>query len=316
MNNSWQNIPLFQGLTKQDFQLLSHFLLEKKYKQGDYIFQSQKINDRLTIIISGQATLEASLEKRTQNLAIFRDNDFVGELCLLNTRPLFRHSLKVTSTELIAYELSHKNWFTALKKNPQLKEKILNNLSMILHQRLEHADNKLVALFAIGQYLTGQHNLEDISSYILNTILDIIPSDQALLCSYSHTTKKIHVYEVKNYLPLKKNNHYPIKNFPLLEGLLKSPHTMIFTSKDLPQGPVVWPLSTKQSIITPILAGQKTIGFISLSGKSNKQEYSANNIILLEALANQLAGLIQNIRSQEWDEAQKFLKREYIDLPY
>ncbi len=316
MIDSWQKISLFQGLTKQEIKLLSHFLLEKKYKHGDYIFHSQKISDRLIIIISGQATLEASLENRTQNLAIFRANDFVGELCLLDHKTLLRHSLKVTSDELTSYELSPKNWFTIIKKNPSLKEKILSNLAVILHQRLEHADNKLVALFAIGQYLTGKHDIADISSYILKTILDIIPSDQAMLSSYSHTTQKIHIYEVKNYLNLKKNNHYPIKNFPLLEQLVKSPRTLIFSSKELPQGKALWPLSDKQSIVTPILIGQKTIGFISLSGKAQQQEYSADNIILLEALANQLAGLIQNIRSQEWDEAQKSLEREYIDLPY
>jgi hypothetical protein len=316
MNNSWQKISLFQGLTKQELSLLGNFFVEKKYQESDYIFRSKKINDKLIIIVSGQTTLEASIEKRIQNLAIFRADDFVGELCLLNKRTIFQHSLKVTSEQVVTYELSNKNWFTIIKKNSHIKEVILANLTMILHQRLEHADNKLVALFAIGQYLTGQHDIKDISNYILKTILEIIPSEQALLCSYSHTTAKIHVYEVKNYLNLKKNNYYPIKNFPLLLDILKSPRTIIFHKQDLPHGSSLWPLSTKQSIVTPILAGHKTIGFIALSGKANKQDYSANNIILLEALANQLAGLIQNIRSQEWEEAEKSLKREYIDLPY
>ncbi len=316
MTNSWQNISLFQGLTKQELNLLGGFFVEKKYKASDYIFHSQEVNNKLIIIISGQATLEASLEHRTQNLAIFRDNDFVGELSLLNKNISFQHSLRVSSDELTTYELANKNWFTAIKKNAHIKEIVLANLTMILHQRLEHADNKLVALFAIGQYLTGQHDIKDISNYILKTILDIIPSEQALLCSYSHTTAKIHVYEVKNYTTLQKNKHYPVKNIPIFSDILKNPRTLIFHSQDLPHGSTLWPLSTKPSIITPILAGQKTIGFICLSGKANKQAYSADNIILLEALANQLAGLIQNIRSQEWDEALNSLKREYIDLPY
>lgn len=316
MNNLWQKIDLFEGLTKQELSLLGGFFVEKKYKKGDYIFQAKKINSKLIIIASGQATLEAVLENRLQNLAIFRDNDFVGELCLLKDRALYQHSLRVSSPTLMTYELSNKNWYTAIKKNKALKEKVLTNLTIILHQRLEHADNKLVALFAIGQYLTGQNDLKAISSYILKTILEIIPSEQALLCSYSHTTEKIHVYEVKNYPFLKKNNYYPLKNLPLLQDIIKSPRTVIFDPKSLPQAPVLWPLSNKQSIITPILAGQKTIGFISLSYKANGQEYSANNIILLEALANQLAGLIQNIRLQEWEEAEKSLKREYVDLPY
>lgn len=316
MNNSWQNISLFQGLTKQELILLGNFFVEKKYKNGDFVFQTKKSNDKLIIIVAGQATLEASIENKKINLAIFKKENFVGELCLLQNNALYQHSLKVNSLELITYELSNKNWYTVSKKNLKIKEKILNNLSIILHQRLEHADNKLVALFSIGQYLTGQHDLREISSYILKTILDIIPSDQALLCSYSHTTAKIHVYEVKNYTALKKNNHYPVKNFPIFSDIIKTPRTLIFHSQDLPQGTTLWPLSTKPTIITPILAGQKTIGFIALSGKANKQAYSADNIILLEALANQLAGLIQNISSQEWDKALSSLKREYINLPY
>jgi CRP-like cAMP-binding protein len=316
MNNSWQKIELFKELTKQELNLLGNFFVEKKYKNGDFVFHAKKLNDKLIIIIAGQTTLEASLENKTTNLAIFKKDDFVGELCLLKKDVYYQHSLKVSSAELITYELSNKNWYTIIKKNPKIKEKILGNLTFILHQRLEHADNKLVALFAIGQYLTGQHDLKEISSYILKTILEIIPSQQALLCSYSQTTDKIHIYHVKNYPLLEKVNHYSINKLPILKDIIKHPRTIIFCSRDLPQGSTLWPLSDKQSIITPILAGQKTIGFIALSSKAKGQEYSANNIILLEALANQLAGLIQNIRSQEWEEAEISLKKEYIDLPY
>ena len=316
MNKTWQKIELFQGLTKQELNLLGHFFVEKKYKNNEYLFKTKQINNKLIIIISGQATLEASLENHTQNLAIFKNNDLLGELALLKNNLLHQHSLKVSSDELSTLELANKNWFSVIKKNKNIQEKILVNLTMILHQRLEHADNKLVALFAIGQYLTGQHDLKAISAYILKTILEIIPSNQALLCSYSHTTEKIHIYEVKNYPFLKKNTYYPVKNLPILKDIIKSPRTIIFSSSSLPHGTTLWPLSNKQSIITPILAGKKTIGFIALSAKAKNQEYSADNIILLEALANQMAGLIQNIRSQEWAEAEKSLKREYIDLPY
>ncbi len=316
MNNSWQQTSLFQGITKQELAQFGNFFVEKKYKQTDYIFHHKQINDKLIVIISGQATLEASLENHNQDIAIFRANDFVGGLCLLGKPVYFQHSLRVTSDELIAYELSNKNWFTIVKKNPQLKEKILANLTTTLYQRLEHADNKLVALFAISRYLTSTHNMGEVGAYILKTILEIIPSEQALLCSYSHTTEKLHIYETSNYPTVKKNNFYPIKNFPLLLDILKSPRTMIFRSQDLPHGQVLWPLSKKQSIITPIITGHKTIGFICLSGKANKEEYSANNIILLEALANQLAAFMQNLHSQEWAEAASSLKREYIDLPY
>ncbi len=316
MTNSWKKIELFQGLTKQELNLLGNFFVNKKYHHGDLIFRDGQKSDKLIIIDSGQAALQATLGNKIQNIALFKKLDFIGELSLVQEITPHQHKLRVETATLNTWELSSRSWYTIIKKNPKLKEKIWQKIILGLHKRLEHADNKLLALFSIGQYLTGQHDLKAISNYILQTILNIIPSRQALLCSYSNTTKKIHIYEVINYLGIEKNKYYPLRNFPILKDIIEKPRTLIFRSQDLPQGPVLWSLSSKQTIITPILAGQKVIGFIILSDKNKNQEYSPNNIILLEAAANQLAAIIQNIRRQEWEEASQSLKREYIDLPY
>ncbi|MFA5126775.1 MAG: cyclic nucleotide-binding domain-containing protein [Patescibacteria group bacterium] len=310
---SLEKIPLLAGLAKSETALLGNFLIEKKYPADVYLYQDQKAADRLIIVASGQAGLEAQVGSEKQIIALFNKCEFIGENSLLNNILYHRHSLKALKA-LTTLELSQRHWPKIIKQAPKIAEKIYKNTAGILYQRLEHADNKLTALFAISQAISRQSNLNNIAGFVLDIILNVIPSQAAIFMTYSQTTDKLHVYRSLNFKDIKDRAYYPAAAFPIFQDLVRHPRTLILGPNDWPSKNLLWPGQTKSTmIIAPICLTQKAIGFIVLKNKRYGQEYSANNQILLEAVAAQLAAIIQHSRLIGLEEATADLKKAYID---
>ncbi len=310
---SLEKIPLFTGLAKSEITQLGNFLLDKKYAVDTYVYQDQKIADRLIIIASGQAGLEAQIDSQRQIIALFNKHEFIGENSLLTNVRYHQHSLKVIKP-LETLELSQRHWPKIIKQAPKIAEKIYKNTAGILYQRLEHADNKLTALFAISQTISRQSNLNNIANFVLDIILNVIPSQAALFMTYSQTTDKLHIYQSRNFIGIKNNTYHTPSSLPIFQDLIRHPRTLILGPNDWLPRQQLWPGQTKATmIIAPICLTQKVIGFIVLKNKHGKQEYSANNQILLEAVAAQLAAIIQHSRLIGLEEATADLKKTYID---
>ena len=195
-----------------------------------------------------------------------------------------------------------------------MAHKIYKNIAASLKDRLNHANNKLVALFTTGHIVATYDNLDQIAEAILNIILTIIPSQRALFITYYKTNQKIHICKNIGYSNIKKENGYHnINNDPLLQTIVKEPDTLIINKNEAPHGysDVIYKSDTL--IITPIKASKNVIGFIILGNKNNHKNFSINNKILLEAIAGQTAPAIEHGRLEELKSAEAEVKRVYID---
>ena len=66
-------------------------------------------------------------------------------------------------------------------------------------------------------------------------------------------------------------------------------------------------------IITPIHVKNRVFGFIILGDRTDKNDFSVNNKILLRAIANQLAPAIEDMIWGKFSSAQAEIKEIYID---
>ncbi len=307
------NISLFKQLDKAELALLEKFCLAKNYQANQYIFGQNKIQDRLIIIKSGQAELVSQIDDEQQTIALFNTNDFLGEMSLIDRQQKYEHDLRA-KTDLETLEIHQRHWPSLIKQSNRLKDKIYKQTASILNQRLNHADNKLLALFAFSQFIGKENSLEKISEKLLNIILEIIPSQCAAIASYSHTTNKLHVYQNKNYPVWKNGQYYSIEHWPLLKNILRQQQSLIFQINDWPQSKQLLPgLVQNTNIIIPIRLPKKVLGFIILGNKHDQEEYSSNNQILLEALAMEFAAVIQQTHLNEYEEAASEVKHIFIE---
>lgn len=307
------NISLFKKLDKTELVLLEKFFLTKNYLANQYIFSQGNNQDRLIIIKSGQAELVSQIDDDLQTIALFNTGDFLGEMSLVDEQQKYQHDLRA-KTDLEILEIHQRHWPSLIKQSTNLKDKIYKQTASILNQRLNHADNKLMALFAFSQFISRETSLEKISQKLLSIILEIIPSQSAAIVGYSHTTNKIRIYQNQNYPVWKNGQYYSIEHWPLLINLLKHPQTIIFKNNDWPQAKQMLPgLLQNTNIIIPIRLPKKVLGFILLGNKHDQEEYSANNQILLEALAMELAAVVQQSRSAEYETAASEVKHVFIE---
>lgn len=303
-------ISIFKNLNKAELKSVSNFLIDKEYKEGEFIFNKEKTRDKIIIIKNGLAALETEI---SETIALFKEGDTLGEMALIEKNSLHQYNLRVVSETLEAFELSIYNWHSLIKKNHSLADKVYRNIANILDERLTHANNKLVTLLTTGKAVGAYEDLSKIAGEIINSILKVIPSKKALFLTYSQTTDKIHVYKNIGYPSLKENAYFNSKKDKILRVLIKNPETTFFSKENLPKVFVESPYYSKNSIISPIYLKRKVLGFIVLGDKLNNKNYSINNKILLEAIASQVAPAIEEIRRKNIESVAKEIREKYID---
>lgn len=306
-------VSLFEQLTPKELSMVANFLIDKEYNRGDKIFKVDTVRDKIVIITDGMAALKANLDGN-QTIALFKKYDSLGEMALVSKATTHQYGLEADSQKVKTLEMSVYNWATIIKKNPQTANKIQQNISKILRTRLNHANNKLVALFAAGQIIGGLDDLKTTLSSILQIILKIIPSEKAIFATYSNDIQKVHIYESIGFKNIKDNSSYAIKNDPLLSHITRESETVILEKNNWPKEYQKLPYNCNTLIVSPIKIQKNVIGFIILGNKINGKNFSTNNKLLLESISSQTAPAIYYISAQKINQATQEMKREYIDL--
>ncbi|MFA6467240.1 MAG: cyclic nucleotide-binding domain-containing protein [Patescibacteria group bacterium] len=306
------NIALFKNLSNDEIKLIKNFLIEVKYNQDDLIFSQGKIRDKIIIVDDGLVVLEAEL-KGPKTIALFKSGDSLGEMALIDQSSQHLYNVKVVSPEFSGFELSSHNWHTIIKKSPNTAEKIYQNIARNLKNRLNHANNKLVTLFTTGKMIGSYNNFTSLTEAIIDIIQNIIPSNRALFLTYSPETKKALVHQSLGYPDIKAGQYLDAHKDNVLNLLSKEPGTSIFDKDTWPRGSSELAYKCENLIISPIHIKNRVFGFIILGDRSDKNNFSINNKILLQAIANQLAPAIEGMLWEKFSAAQAEIKEIYID---
>lgn len=305
-------IPLFANLTKKELNFVNTFLVNKTYEQNTRVFKKNTTRDKIIIITSGLAALEVDV-KDQDIIAIFKPYNTLGEMAFIQKNSSHKYDLVVNSERLEVLELSVYNWYSIIKKYPDTADKIYKNIATIMHDRLTHANNKLATLFATGKIIGEYKNIDNVAEHTLNVILKIIPSNKAMFISYYRDTGKAHIRYSRGYQKIRSNVYFNAKQDPLLANIIDQPQTIILNRNEWPQEYKKLPYACQTMIISPISVQSRTFGFIILGDKQNKNNFSHNNLILLEAITSQIVPAIQHINLEALETAQAELKKIYID---
>jgi CRP-like cAMP-binding protein len=311
-NLDLKQIPLFHNLSSDEIALVKSFLVEVKYNQDDLIFSKGKIRDRVIIIHEGLVVLEAEL-KGPKTIAMFKAGDSLGEMALIEKGSQHLYDLKVVSPHFSGCELSSYSWHSIVKKSPKTAEKIYQNIARNLKNRLTHANNKLVTLFATGKMIGSYDNFSELAQSIMEVIQNTIPSDRSLFLTYSPETKKALVHQSLGYSNIKEGHQLDAHKDNVLNLLVKEPGTSIFNDNSWPKGSSDLAYKCNNLIISPIHVKNRVFGFIILGDRTDKNDFSINNKILLRAIANQLAPAIEDMIWEKFSSAQAEIKEIYID---
>lgn len=312
---SLNNLSLFDNLTNKEIKIVSDFLIEKNYTNEEKIFIKGKTRTKLVIIKDGLVKLNTDIADHQETIAMFRAGDFLGEMAFLQKNSLHQHTLIVASPNLTTLELSIYHWFTIQKKYPEISQKIYHNIAINLKSRLDHSNNKLVTLFAGGKIIALYDNMNEISKHLTEIILKVIPVKKALFCTVSNINNKATVQYALGY-KINIGANFDLLNDTFLAKIIENKKTKIFNKSDWSKEHLKLPYISNSLLITPINLGKKTLGLIILADKLSGRDFSANNQILLDALATQIAPAIEEHRLSALQNSSEDLKKVYIDPFY
>jgi CRP-like cAMP-binding protein len=133
---------IFEDISLEELDAIFEISSEVSYKPGEIILEesSYGADSDFYIILQGNVKVELqasqidSDDKLNKRLAVLKNSDVFGEMCLLRKR---RRSAKVSAySDLTALKINQKKLFQLFVYNPRLGYIIMKNLAAILSDRI------------------------------------------------------------------------------------------------------------------------------------------------------------------------------------
>ena len=133
---SLKTIPIFEDLTSNEFEEISRLVHKRNYKKGEIIFKKNSPGEGMYIIISGSVNI---IDPDSETVfASLSNNNFFGEMALLDEEPRSAQAIAVTPSDLIGFFRTDMK--SLISRFPDMGNKILLNLSQVLAERLREAN--------------------------------------------------------------------------------------------------------------------------------------------------------------------------------
>ena len=132
---------MFENLLDKELSEVVRLTHERNYKIGEYIFKKLAPAEGMYVILDGLVDI---IDPDTNtNFASLETGDFFGELALLDDEPRSASATAMQPSRLIGFFRT--DLLTLMKRDPELGNKILLNLSRVLGERLRKTNEELTS---------------------------------------------------------------------------------------------------------------------------------------------------------------------------
>lgn len=207
--NFLRNVPIFADLDDSDLTKIVKLGVQKKFKKGGIILLEEETGSALFVIMSGKVkVIRADDDGREVVLAILSENDFFGEMAILDG--LSRSASVVAITKAEVFMIHRNDFLELLHDYPPLAVSLLRELTM----RLRKADAQIKSLSlkdAAGRVASVILQLADDIGKIKKGRVEIedlpLQQDIANMAGTSRETvsRMIHMFVEQGHLELNGN---------------------------------------------------------------------------------------------------------------
>ena len=132
-------VPIFENLTPKELKDLARLTHERFYKANEPVFKKLAPSEGMYVILKGIVEIKDPDSNTT--FATLGSGDFFGELALLDEEPRSAMAVATEASELVGFFRT--DLLTLMKRDPELGNKILLNLSRVLGERLRRTNLEL-----------------------------------------------------------------------------------------------------------------------------------------------------------------------------
>lgn len=138
--NVLKRIPLFAALPEADQQNLVNLLRRENLRKGETLFRQGDEGTALYLILQGRIKISLSRQMDTVTLAILGQEEFLGEMALLDGLP--RSADAIAMEDCYLYALNRNDFLDFLVNNDKAVRTVLSSLSL----RLRRTDTLLAEM--------------------------------------------------------------------------------------------------------------------------------------------------------------------------
>jgi CRP/FNR family transcriptional regulator, cyclic AMP receptor protein len=152
-----RSVPFFSELNPTELEKIVKVGIRKKYKKGSIILLEEETGAALFVIMAGSVKIVRTGDGgREVILSILGENDFFGEMSILDGLARSASVIAITKTEL--FMIHQRDFLKVLREVPEVAIALLKELTM----RLRKADAQIKSL-----------SLKDATGRVVNTILQL-----------------------------------------------------------------------------------------------------------------------------------------------
>jgi len=129
-----RTVPIFEGLSFSGLKKIELIVHERTFMPDEVIFYEKQPGVGMYIIKTGLVRLTKTINEKKVKIAELKDNEFLGEMSLLEDYPRSAEATAVERTEVLG--IFRPDLFDLIESNPRLGSKILLGLSQRLASRL------------------------------------------------------------------------------------------------------------------------------------------------------------------------------------
>lgn len=204
-----RNIPIFADISNEQLAQIVRVGVRKKYKKGNIILLEEEAGAALFVIVSGKVKIiRTDDDGREVILSILGENDFFGEMAILDGMARSASVVAITKTEL--FMIHRRDFLDLLNRYPSVAIALLRELTM----RLRKADAQIKSLSlkdAAGRVANVIIQLADDIGKIRKGRVEIdelpLQQDLANMSGTSRETisRMVHMFIKKGYLEMQGN---------------------------------------------------------------------------------------------------------------
>ena len=131
-----KSVSIFSETPESILAEIAHLMEEEDLAENKNVFKEGETGNCMYIIFKGTVRVH----KGIQTLAILTDNNYFGELALLDTDT--RSATVTTETECILYKINQEPFYDLIECRPEVIKAVVQNLS----KRLRDVNHKLYEL--------------------------------------------------------------------------------------------------------------------------------------------------------------------------
>ncbi len=309
-----KSIPLFAGLDASATETLASILELRNAPRGSLLFESGNKRKECFVLLSGKVHIYRMFNDEVQTLALLDATNFAVESALVNPNLEHHHTAEVTmDAELIVVD--GKKFQELTSKHPEITNVILGNIVTNLTERLHHANNKLVTLYATGKIASTYSDFTNLIDLLLKTILATIRAKKALFATYRPLENQIVVEQAIGYSNTGEIEtlKLSINEDPILGEIFRTQRDVFVTKEQYKEKPhLKTPYSAPTMLGVKIRTSGEVVGAILLVEKEGGENFSYNNQILLHVISRQVALAIQEAEVAREQNLREENERVYI----